>query len=322
MFLNSQSCRNKTETIQDLIIESDAEIIFITETWLKPSGDEVIINDLTPPGFHCTSIPRLSGPGGGLCIIARDNLNLQTTTITSYKSFECCECSLYASGQSTKFTCLYRPPPSKKNKLKVSDFVTEFETLMDSFITKNYRPIILGDFNLHHDNINDHNTNLVKSIITSHSFIQHVRTATHTKQHTLDWVITDENEKIHNLEVVNKCISDHYVITFSINIHKPKPKRLVMSRRTIIDHTKFEEDIVNSIPNILASNDVTHAYNTTVRQLYDHHAPAKQRTVSNRPSAPWLTQEVKHMKAGRRRWKENGVPRNWKSINKCLSNPT
>ena len=50
-YVNTQSCRNKTLAIFDHILENDLDIMALCETWLKPSTDANMINDLTPVGY-------------------------------------------------------------------------------------------------------------------------------------------------------------------------------------------------------------------------------------------------------------------------------
>ncbi|KAL8611511.1 hypothetical protein ACOMHN_014566 [Nucella lapillus] len=68
----------------------------LTETWLKESGDESKIADLTPPGYKLFSFPRqLSASikgGGGIAVIMKDCLashtSINTTLSFTHTSFE------------------------------------------------------------------------------------------------------------------------------------------------------------------------------------------------------------------------------------------
>ena len=75
LYLNAQCCRNKTTELSDLIDESNADFIFLTETWLKAVGDEVKLQELIPPGFVIHSCPRKGRPGGGIAVLYRDTLH-------------------------------------------------------------------------------------------------------------------------------------------------------------------------------------------------------------------------------------------------------
>ncbi|XP_070208070.1 piggyBac transposable element-derived protein 4-like [Littorina saxatilis] len=68
----------KRTAITDFIVDHDVDIMFITETWLRESGDESKCADLTPPGYKLFSFPRQVGPtakrGGGIAVIVKDHL--------------------------------------------------------------------------------------------------------------------------------------------------------------------------------------------------------------------------------------------------------
>ena len=51
MFLNAQSVRNKALDICDYIMQANVDLVFLSETWLRPVGDEADCAALTPPGF-------------------------------------------------------------------------------------------------------------------------------------------------------------------------------------------------------------------------------------------------------------------------------
>ena len=60
MFLNAQSVRNKALDICDHIIQTNVDLVFLCETWLRPVGNEPECAALTPPGvFFSKSFPTV-----------------------------------------------------------------------------------------------------------------------------------------------------------------------------------------------------------------------------------------------------------------------
>ena len=51
VFLNAQSVRNKEVDICDYKMETNVDLVFLCETWLRPVGDEADCAALTPHGF-------------------------------------------------------------------------------------------------------------------------------------------------------------------------------------------------------------------------------------------------------------------------------
>ena len=62
-----RNCDKRTE-ISPLICDQHMDILFITETRIKPHGDEGRLHDLTPAGYIATSFPQESR-GGGIAVV-------------------------------------------------------------------------------------------------------------------------------------------------------------------------------------------------------------------------------------------------------------
>ncbi|KAL8597301.1 hypothetical protein ACOMHN_056064 [Nucella lapillus] len=92
--------------IADFLADHDVDVSVI-ETWLKESGDESKIADLTPPGYKLFSFPRqltasIKG-GGGIAVIMKDCLashtSINTTLSFTHTSFEVAELLLTVQRQ-------------------------------------------------------------------------------------------------------------------------------------------------------------------------------------------------------------------------------
>ena len=46
--------------VNDMIVERDLDVLYLTETWLREEGDDVSIGEMTPPGFSFLHRPRVS----------------------------------------------------------------------------------------------------------------------------------------------------------------------------------------------------------------------------------------------------------------------
>ncbi|GFS17745.1 ATP-dependent DNA helicase [Elysia marginata] len=220
--LNVQPSRNKPTLLNDLIEQSNTDVAFFVETWLRPTGDEVTVSDLTPQTYTKVSFPRVNGRGGGIPITHEKALNV-TCSIFSFKTFECCECKITNKGHNLSFVCLYRPPPNTKNKFTVKDFVAEFQNLLETYAIKKSWPIILGDFNFQSDKSDNLDVIRIQEVLTTYRLKQIVAVPTHNKSHILDWIITEDEEIIKDLQETDKIVSDHFVVTLQLDIQKPPP---------------------------------------------------------------------------------------------------
>ena len=136
---------------------------------------------------------------------------------------------------TTKFrnlalSVIYRPPPSNKNCLSIRDFFDDWSAYLALKAVSPSSPIITGDLNFHVDDSQDANANRFKQTLHASGFTQHVVGPTHKKGHTLDVVLTLENDSIMNSVTVmepglfdrhGKPACDHQAIVFYPNISKP-----------------------------------------------------------------------------------------------------
>ena len=314
-YINAQSARCKTNEIVDLIQSQKLDIFFISESWLFPVGDEVIIKALTPPGYTLKSSPRCDRLGGGVAVIFRTSLEnkIKVTEVPHFehKSYQSIELSLNLDFKVYHFTCIYRPGYSMTNKITNHQFLDEFELFLDFSRTRSGLPILLGDFNFHFE-IDSPDVNRFKELIASNDLIQLVHGPTHREGHTLDLVFANHDDtNIKSVNVVNQLISDHFTIFIDFDITKPKPsKRLVTSRNIKkIDISVFSSDVISVLENH-DSIDIS-KFNEEITSVLDKHAPLVTRTISDRPFSPWYNLEVKAAKSERRKaerkWLKSGL---------------
>ena len=107
---------------------------------------------------------------------------------------------------------LYRPPSSN-----VSLFFDEFANYLAHIVAASGYLLIVGDFNLHVDSQNNAGRRFT-GLLHSFNLQQHVNVSTHKNGHTLDLVITREDQTfINNLLVFDPALSDHYVIRCNLD---------------------------------------------------------------------------------------------------------
>ena len=104
-------------------------------------------------------------------------------------------------------------------------------------------------------------------------------------------------------------LSDHFAVLGRVAVSRPAPVRRSVTSRNLraIQKDEFstnlvelKSDINESLPN-LDIEGLVGAYNGGLRKVLDRHAPLNTRNVKDRPSAPWLTTEVRDARRDRRR---------------------
>ena len=177
----------------------------------------------------------------------------------SFSHFELLERDVIINRYHFRLCVIYRPPPSRTNKLKNNTFFEEWSDFLDRLVVIPNELLITGDLNFHLDNINSSDTRKCHETLSDHGLAQHVNGATHNKGHTLDVIITRENSKIVQITpcVKDPCLfdrngnpsGDHFALFTSLEISKPPNQRQTVSYR------KFGEiNTVYLIQDIRTSN--------------------------------------------------------------------
>ena len=131
---------------------------------------------------------------------------------------------------SLRLVVVYRPPPSKENGLKTSEFLNEeWPKFLAKYTVTDKNiiiiPVITGDLNFHLDNFTNYDTVKFTSVLQSFGMMQHVKGPTHVLGQTLDVIITRDTDKnLSNIEVIDPGLSDgtgkvskdHFAVTFKV----------------------------------------------------------------------------------------------------------
>ena len=157
---NTRSMKNKTTHVCDLVISERLDILAVTEAWLTGDHrDNHVLADIrtTLPGHDIHAAPRLGRPGGGVCIIFRKEFVTKEHVTWRFEAFECVDLLITSTNQTSfRLSTIYRPPRSKKNPITMTQFFNDFSVLLEDLAVFPGRFAIVGDFNIHVDNLDDH----------------------------------------------------------------------------------------------------------------------------------------------------------------------
>ena len=290
--------------VKDFVVDSDVDVLALTETWLRPGNvDDIKIGTLRPIGYRFLHVPRPHGRGGGVGISFKETLNVNTSLTDIFDTFELMDVRL-RNLQTVRILVIYRPP----NNTSFNQFLEEFSTLLENTIAESSgRLLITGDFNLHMDCPSDVNVKRFIDILESFDLKQRVCSGTHLSGHTLDLLINKSDDvMMRNIMVHDPGISDHAAVICDLSLQKPQFRKKVVYFRKLrsMDIDSFCKDVSSSSLVNDYSTDLdtlVDQYDTVLRSILDKHAPLKQRLVTVRPAAPWYTAEVTDEKRKRRR---------------------
>ena len=138
---------------------------------------------------------------------------------------------------------VYRPPTFIQNGLKTRVFFQEWSSFIEHVAVECADSIIVGDVNFHLDSDTNTDAHRFKDSLSTCGLKQHVNEPTHIKGHTLDVLITNEdsNDIIPKLEMTDPVLydtsgnisSDHYAISFSARLSKPRTNRAIVKFRKL-----------------------------------------------------------------------------------------
>lgn len=130
---NIRSLNRKAAPICELISSRRVDILALNETWLS-AGENCnpnlvdVINTLQDYDF--INLPRSSGTGGGVGVFLRKAFIVKHNTTHPFKSMEYLDLFITSGSASLRLLTVYRPPPSKANKLTTKIFFDEFSVLI------------------------------------------------------------------------------------------------------------------------------------------------------------------------------------------------
>ena len=126
--VNCQSIVNKKDEIVDYTRDMNMDIVALTKTWLTGTEtDQIVIGDVTPPGYVFNHIPHTNWKDGGVAILSKSASKLKLM------------CHIKPSHLRT----FKQNPQIKKNGVRNHDFFEEFASFIDTLASQTGH-LILG----------------------------------------------------------------------------------------------------------------------------------------------------------------------------------
>jgi len=314
---NARSLSTKCAAVVDLVNETEMDLCSITETWLRGDiSDNHVKGDFASSlkNFNFKHQPRKDRAGGGVACLIKKPLVTKPAAVGTYRTFECMSVSIDFKSDRLHLVTIYRPPPSRVNRFTVKEFLGEFSVMLELLTISAGRLLMVGDFNFHMDNRDDHDTKSFTSLLEAANLQQHVSFPTHRCGHTLDLVITRQGDNIVNhVDVTHGLPSDHVGVVCTLSIKRPPPIRKQIQTRHLrrLDIGLFIADLQeSSLLTEPRTPDLHIEYDRVLTELLDSHAPVVTRTITVRRNAPWFNEHLHTAKLEKRQ-----CERRWLSTN-------
>ena len=166
---------------------------------------------------------------------------------------------------------------------------------------------ITGDFNLHIDNPTDTYGCQFNDLLSSYGLISHITFPTHQACHTLDLVITQNNQEMELRSIKpGYFLSDHCFVCVEIVIAQPDVQSRMLSycKLKSINKPSIVTDLESICHDLLLIDDLNELaaqYNSRLLSLLDKHAPVTSKTFSVHPRVLWFSPTINDLKRERRK---------------------
>ena len=296
--VNAQSIYSKKEDFQEYLLSNDLDICLVMETWLKHL-DTHTDNEVPLPNYNIISQTRSAGrTGGRLVLVYKDNPKIKITKhqqhdsqpdITEIHSF-----NITIHQMPINLYAVYRIP----NSSVISFCETLSNILTENIVTNHARPILLGDFNIHTDKLDNPDMITFLDFLDSLNLINKVNFPTHTSGHTLDLIIEDKDLQLLSDVQHGFLLLDHHFILSKLLIAKLKPPTKEIATRQLkkIDSSKFQTDLMESLQTLSYNDNLQNIvcqYNKELKDVLDHHAPISMKKVKPSRHQPWYSERIR-----------------------------
>ena len=315
--INAQSIcgpRGKTDDFIDHVTGGQVDLCVVTETFLTEQN--VTWAALHASGYAFKDQPRSNGEArGGTAIFHCDSFQVSKLSHGEKSSFEYSEWCVLWHNYCVRLCIIYHQPYSASHPITDATFMHDFESYLDTIVLVEEMLCITGDFNLHINDPTDTYGRQFNDLLSSYGLVNHITFPTHQAGHTLDLVITWNNQGM-ELRSINPgyFLSDHCFVCVEIVVAWPKVHNRMLSYRKIksIDKPSFAIDLESICQDLLWIDDLNELaaqYNCRLLSFLDKHAPVTSKTLSVHRKVPWFSPTINILKRERRKaekeWRTN-----------------
>ena len=166
-------------------------------------------------------------------------------------------------------------------------FIDEITELLEGRIDRYNNMVILGDLNMHVDDLTNADSYIFNDTMHAFSFKQPVTSLTHKCGHILDLVYSEVNSglNLHNCKV-HQFISDHTLVSIDTTLNKASWEP---TEKIIRDTIRLTKETLEKFYTALVINGnvslkkVSKQFNEDLHKMLDRAAPPKKVWYADRP---------------------------------------
>ena len=296
--VNVRSLKNCEQQVLNEIIKGSIDVLVITETWLSNTQDDthwIQASDLNREPLTCQTYSRMGRRGGGLALVCKSCLKPSLKHSFQSQALEAATWTVTNKNIPICITGVYHPPPREGiiNSMFI-DTITEYLT---NVLSKHKNNIILGDFNIHIEDLSSSDTVIFNNTMEAMGLEQHVRFPTHRCGNTLDLIFTEVGfgptpAAPHR----GPLLSDHHLVSLQLHHKKEIPSRKQVLVRKISKLTteslamEFKPSLMgetNHLPTLISELD------GELKRTLDTLAPEKMCSITTHVKQPWFDHFVR-----------------------------
>ena len=208
---------------------------------------------------------------------------------------------------------VYRPPNGS-----IPQFLNILTERLVDIVVSNTNLVILGDFNIHVNNVDDQNASIFLDMMTALGLKQHIKGPTYKSENCLYLIFTEELSRTKTIKCSHSLfVSDHNSIQCILNIPKEDCtcKEVTYRMLSEIDLAQLVNDM--SLEMIKAENldDMVTMLEENFLTALSNQAPEVTKVFTLRKKKPWFGNELKlqirKVYRGKKVFKKNKLQSCW-----------
>ena len=285
MLANVQSLKPKELLCLDHIVGINTDLCILTETWLK-NEDSIWLQgcELNKNGWKILSIYREDRTGGSIALVYKSKHNSKMVRKGKTRSFEYGIWHISSANTKLSIVAIYHPPYTNKNPITNNMFIDDFTDWLVEEIMLHDNLLILGNFNLHINHLDNPKTGIFLDTVTAMGLNQHVNFATHHLGNILDVVLLEELSQFQILSCKpGFYLLDHCMVEVDISLPRDDLVRKTITYRNIkgMDSEKFIQDAkFDDLLQLENLDELIMAFENNVNEAIDQHAPEKTKIIT------------------------------------------
>lgn len=289
LHVNARSLVPKLDIFKTWFFIAKPDVVVVSETWLKPSIPDNVIN---MAGYDVFRTDR-KGRAGGVAIYVLEKFQgsvLHSTSIPH--QFEFLAVQIVVANAPLNIIGCYRPPSA------INDAITSLSDLLSNLISSEL--ILIGDLNW--DWLSDKSANF-KLVCDSMNLTQLIASPTRLNSGKpgsdtlIDVILTNAAHKYVAVGIFPNDISDHCTIACVRSTKLPKAKGWIVLRRCFkhFSEQAFLHDLAevdwSRIALIPSVDDAIYFFQLQFLRIINKHAPSRRVRIKNRVN-PWFSREL------------------------------